>query len=469
MTTKFYAIIPLLLISIFSSANNIVITNASLSGQNTTAKTSIINFDVSWENSWRTSTNENNYDGAWIFVKYRKNGTTDWRHATISLTGATPASGAAFSIPTDGKGAFIHRSGNGIGNVSYAANQLVWTYGTDGILDNETVEIRVFALEMVYIPIGSFQLGSGGSEANTFQDGTSGIPYTVASNAAINLGTTAATLNPNGMGAASGTLPAAYPKGYNAFWVMKYECTQQQYVDFLNHLDLSRASVNTQASFFTGTHPNLVASAPERAMQFIGMNRTAAIADWSGLRPMTELEFEKTARGYNTPAVPNEYVWGTTAFVALSTVTNFGLSNETVATPVAANANVVSIYGNGVSVRAGLFARTAGSDRSLSGSTYYGVLNMGDNVTEVCATISNAAGRLFDAAVHGDGYVAASGNSDIATWTNFQAYGTKGGAYNSGTQDMQTSRRANSNIFTISYGTDSNQPNMGCRLVRTAP
>jgi hypothetical protein len=40
------------------------------------------------------------------------------------------------------------------------------------------------------------------------------------------------------------------------------------------------------------------------------MNRMAAFADWSGLRPMSELEYEKACRGYNTPAVPNEYAWG---------------------------------------------------------------------------------------------------------------------------------------------------------------
>ncbi len=466
MTRKFYVILPLMLISIFSSANNIVINNASLSGQNTVANTTIINFDVSWENSWRTSTNENNYDGAWIFIKYRKNSTTDWRHATINLSGNTASSGAAFSVSADGKGAFIYRSSNGIGNVSFAANQLIWDYGTDGVLDNETVEIRVFALEMVYIPTGSFQLGSGGTELNTFIDGTSG-PYLVANNNAINLGTIAGTLNPNGMGTASGSVPAAFPKGYNAFWIMKYECSQQQYVDFLNHLDLSRAALNTQASFFSGTHPNLVAPQPERAMQFIGMNRTASIADWSGLRPMTEMEFEKACRGYNTPAVPNEYVWGTTAFSSLTAVTNTGLSNETVSTPLTANSNINSTYG--LPVRTGLFARTSGSDRSLSGSTYYGLMNMGDNMNEVCVTIANAQGKLLDASIHGDGYVAPSGNSDITTWTAFQAYGLRGGSYNGGIVDAQTSRRSSANIFTITYGSDVNIVNFGCRLVRTAP
>ena len=88
--------------------------------------TEIINFDVAWENSWRTSTNESNYDGAWIFVKFRKQGTTDWRHCTINTTGFTAGTGGTFKVPTDGKGAFIYKAADGIGNVNYTGNQLIW-------------------------------------------------------------------------------------------------------------------------------------------------------------------------------------------------------------------------------------------------------------------------------------------------------------------------------------------------------
>ena len=38
----------------------------------------------------------------------------------------------------------------------------------------------------------------------------------------------------------------------------------------------------------------------------------ATYADWAGLRPMTELEFEKACRGPLKP-VPDEYAWGTAA------------------------------------------------------------------------------------------------------------------------------------------------------------
>ena len=455
------------ILTIFSMANNIVVSSGTLSGQNIIAHSEIITFNLSWDNSWRTSTNESNYDGAWLFVKFRKMGTTDWRHCTINTTGFVAGAGGTITVPTDSKGAFINRSADGLGTVTFTGNQLIWNYGVDGILDNETVEIRVFALEMVYIPTGSFQLGSGGSEITAFMDGTSGTPYLVASNAAINLGTTTGTLNPNTQGPTTGTIPAAYPKGYNAYWIMKYECSQQQYVDFLNHLDFARATANNSPAF-TGTHPGFIALQPERAVQSVGSGRTAALADWSGLRPMSELEYEKACRGYNTPALANEYVWGNTTVVPLITVSATGTSSEAVATPVTANANLATSYGN-LAVRVGLFARTSGSDRTLSGGTYYGVMNMGDNVYEDCVNMVAATGRALDASVHGDGYLAPSGNSDIPVWTAYTAYGLRGSAYNVTAPYARTSDRANINFFVTFVGSDSNISNGGIRLVRTAP
>ncbi len=452
-----------------AGANNITVSSATLSGQNITAHSEEINFNVGWDNSWRTSINESNYDGAWLFIKFRKMGTTDWRHCTLSTTGFTVGTGGTVTVPTDGKGAFIYRTADGIGNVSYTGNKLIWNYGIDGILDNETVEVRVFALEMVYIPQGSFQLGSGGSETNAFMDGTSNTSYLVANNNAIQLGTTAGTLNPNGQGLATGTIPAAFPKGFLPFWIMKYECSQQQYVDFLNHLDLARANTNNTnvGGAFTGTHPNFVASQPERALGNLGTFRTAALADWSGLRPYSELEYEKICRGYNTPAVPNEYAWGNTTINNLITVTTAGTSTETVATPANANANTAGAYS--FPVRVGLFARTTGSDRILSGGAYYGVMNMSDNMQEVVFSTVNATGKAIDATVNGDGYLDATGNSNISAWAPFGAYGIKGSSYSTGITQGRISDRVNVNFYTSVYGNDANLANASSRLARTAP
>lgn len=462
---KFLLFIGAGLTGCFAMANNITVTNATLSAQNTTTHTESIGFGVSWENSWRTSTNESNYDGAWIFVKFRKQGTQDWRHCTISTTGFTAGTGGTIKVPADGKGAFIYKSADGIGNVSYSGNQLIWNYGADGILDNETVEIRVFALEMVYIPTGSFFVGSGGTESAAFKDGSGVAPYLVT-NGAITTGTTTGTLNFNGNGTGS-PIPATFPTGYNAFWIMKYECTQQQYADFLNNIDQARATIlNSATTSVTGTHPNFTPVAPERASTQTGFKFNAALADWSGLRPYSELEFEKVSRGYNTPAVPNEYVWGTTTLNQLVTVSNAGLTNETVATPTIANANLQNSYGE--VTRAGLFARPTASTRELSGATYYGVMNMGDNTEEIVIFTGNVPGRSIVASVHGDGYLANDGYTDIVAWQSYQAFGLKGASYLNSSINARTSERGNANFF-ISYPSDNYTAGHGARLARTAP
>ena len=443
------------------NANNIVVANALLNSQNTTSKTSVINFDASWENSWRTSTNENNYDGAWIFVKFRKMGTLDWRHCTVTNTLSTAAPGAIFTVPTDGKGAFLYRAADGLGTINFVGNKLVWNYGVDGILDNETVEIRVFALEMVYVTPGTFQLGSGGTEGNAFSSGSTIFPYQVASNGAITVGTGSGNLNSNLRGIASGSIPAAFPKGFSAFWMMKYEASQQQFVDFLNHIDQLKA--NTLFPFtapVSGTHPNLIAAQPERAMNQGNEVRLAAMADWSGLRPFSELEFEKACRGFNTPAVSNEYAWGNTTLLSLNSVNDPGLTTESVNLPATANCIVNGTYGS--PVRVGIFARPTASTRALSGGTYYGIMNMGDNVGELCFTISTA-GLLNTEAIHGDGFLSSNGSTDITNWQSATAYGIRGGAFNFGGPAARISERASTNDPNA-FGTSN-----GFRMVRTAP
>lgn len=447
-----------------ASANNITVSNTGLTGQNTTSDFTLVTFDLAWENSWRTSTNESNYDGAWIFVKFRKNGTNDWRHCTISGTGNTPGAGSAFSVPTDGKGAFIYRSANGLGGVSFTGNLLQWNYGVDGVADNDSVEVRVFALEMAYVTPGSFYLGSGGTEPNAFENGSSGTPYQVTSNSAITIGTATGNLN---VVSGTGSIPAAYPKGFAAFWIMKYETSQQQYVDFLNHIDLLRANANGAPGIFTGTHPALIAPQPERAMGTLGFQYSAALADWSGLRPMTELEFEKASRGQNINSVPNEYVWGSTAVTELTSTITTGMADESVATPVTANANLANGYA-GRLARVGLFARPSGSTRSLSGGTYYGVMNMGDNVIENVITATSTQGRAVDAAVHGDGYLAADGKSNITAWTSYLAWGMRGGGASDPSTAARTSDRSRATFYS-SYSNDFPGGIHGVRMVRTAP
>jgi len=48
-------------------ANNLTITNVSLTKPDSANSTITVQFDISWDNSWR---NYINYDAVWVFVKY---------------------------------------------------------------------------------------------------------------------------------------------------------------------------------------------------------------------------------------------------------------------------------------------------------------------------------------------------------------------------------------------------------------
>ena len=107
------------------SANNITISNLSLTGKNTGSKYILVQFDFSWENSWRTSSAPNNWDAAWVFVKYRVSG-GEWHHATQNLTGFTVPSGSTITPSPDGKGMFIYRSSDGSGTNNWTNAKIRW-------------------------------------------------------------------------------------------------------------------------------------------------------------------------------------------------------------------------------------------------------------------------------------------------------------------------------------------------------
>ncbi|MEI7726951.1 MAG: SUMF1/EgtB/PvdO family nonheme iron enzyme, partial [Bacteroidota bacterium] len=336
------------------SANNISISNLVLTGKNTGSHYTMVQFDISWENSWRTSTNESNWDAAWIFVKFRVAGGT-WQHSWLNDDGHTaPAGstispgfltpGAAFNSTTNpGLGVFIYRSAIGAGTFTKTGVQLRWNYGANSLGDGDIVEVKVFAIEMVYVPQGAFAVGSGGTESGSFTNGswTSGatIPLSISSESALTIAHTAGNLwgtsvsGDNTIGGA-GTLPAVFPKGYGAFYCMKYEMSQQQYVDFLNTLTSTQAT-NRYSSGSTGYRYGISVSGgvystsnPYVACNFLSWMDGAAYTDWAGLRPMTELEFEKACRGTATP-VAGENAWGNTTATAAINITNGGANNET--------------------------------------------------------------------------------------------------------------------------------------------
>lgn len=437
-------------------ANNIIISNISLTGQNVALDFTLVQFDISWDNSWRTSTLESNYDAAWIFIKYKikDDSLFKWRHATLNTTGHTVPAGSIITTPADGKGMFIYRNANGTGSVSFTGAQLRWNYGVDGLADDDSVTVCVFAIEMVYVPTGGFSVGDGTiiTVTGQFSAGTGTASFLVTSEGALTLGGGGAgslgNRNRAGMltlddfnDATARALPAAFPKGYNAFYCMKYEITEAQYLDFLNKLDGTQGPARVNTGFsgtsrytITGVWPAYSTSAPERACSRLNWADCAAYADWAALRPMTELEYEKACRG-PMPSTINEYAWGNSLIAGGAyTLINSGLINEAVSAGYASSPTGNASYSvtdgaiNGP-LRNGIFA-TAASDRIESGASYYGIMELTGNMWEHCVTVGHAAGRAFTG-VHGDGSLTLSGFANAANWPGASAAGTgmRGGSW----------------------------------------
>lgn len=491
-----FVLAGLMVMATASRANNVSVTNITLTGTDTGY--THVQCDVSWNNAWKASwtpqdsTTVTNWDAAWVFVKYRVTPNGAWQHASLSTNRAdhvVPA-GAALDVGLTGNkgvGVFLYRSAEGNGTWTNTV-KLRWVYAQDGISRTTPVDVCVHAIEMVYVPKGSFYAGDGAADAGicNFENGKGTNALQITSEGALTLGGGAVGSlgNNNASGAigpaddfndvTSQALPAAFPKGYNAFYCMKYEVSQGQYAAFLNQLTPAQAGNRypndlNQARFTISSNANVyAANAPERACNWLSWPDNAAYSDWAGLRPMTELEFEKACRGAAAP-LAREYACGLAD--TPTAITNFfstdGSGVET-ALPATANINVLGLTPGGP-VRCGIFA-TASSGRAASGATYWGIMEMSGNLWEIAITVGHATGRAFTG-VTGDGTLDAAGNADVSLWPSSsasQAYGCgiRGGQFGTSLDHSRTSGRR---LAAYSLEIMGRISSVGCRAVRTAP
>ncbi len=495
----------------FGECSGIEITNVSVGARNSGTGNVTITFDASWANSWRSTGGgapaPNNWDAAWIFVKFRKNG-GDWEHASLNDAGHTAPNGAelsvgfedtsaVFNISTNpAVGAFLYRASNGTGTFSPAGVSLSWKYTQDGVDDDDTLEVRVFGIEMVYVPEGDFFAGDKSNANDALRQGSSDTdPWYIAnehsittSNTAGNgsgVGTTASVYyHPGGSDAAGSvyTLPDAYPKGAQAFYVMKGEISQDQWQSFFNSLNSSQKSTRdttgatgknsdsltyrnnlSWAGSGDATLPDQGSGATYRtvAMNYLSWADVAAYLDWAGLRPLSELEFERAGRG-PYPAVANEYAWGSTSVTQATSLTGGGgVSERGQSGSNAAYGSHASIQGP---VRVGSFAYNVAT-RIDSGSGYYGSMNLSDNVAEVAVTLGSSSGRSFEGRRHGDGALDASGDHNVSSWpaTNGTGVGYRGGRWSQSATSMTLSYRGEA-----AAGGSARTNDVGGRGVRVA-
>ena len=483
------AAVVLLLAAGSAWANNLVVTNVVVSARDT--NTAFVAFDLSWENSWR-DTNVN-HDAAWVFFKVRQQGTTDWtNHVVLEGTGTNPAGYAVGTgtpiemiVPTDKVGLFVRRSQQGAGNVSVAGVKAVWNIAASGMASTSIVEMTACAVEMVYVAEGSFEAGDGQSDQKQFTKTliNTGDPTVAPSGSPLAGG------YPSGGGSYPAAAPSTtnWPNGYNAFYCMKHEITQGQYTDFLNMLTRAQQAtccIATNLNYYMSTNaggsatvqyrntvqlttdpgsPNprvYTTVTPDRACNYLSWADGCAFADWAGLRPMTDLEFEKACRG-PTAAVAGEYAWGTNTSTAISGLQGTDGSGQEYYT--AGNLHVLDNGGPSGPVRAGIFA-TATSSRQQAGASYWGIMELSGNVWERSVTIASAGGGFTG--LHGDGNLDATGNANVTAWpgTGASGAGFRGGNWYDGATCARASDR-----FSAAYVDSGSEHRYGWRGVRAAP
>jgi formylglycine-generating enzyme required for sulfatase activity len=368
-------------------ANGITVSNLNV---NQAAGT--VTFDISWQNSWRDA---ENWDAAWVFVKFRDCNvpkTNPFSHGLISTTltdhtfpaslEPTCADGTAPCIDPspNNTGVMLRRTSNGFGTVSGTVTLRVTNLPATGNYD-----VRVIAIEMVFIPQGAFYVGDATS-LNSIR--TSSID-----NSPIHITSEAALPNISSFGSVNYSLTANFRKGFAAFYIMKYEISQGQYTDFLNTIGQTQASnrfPNAYNSYRNRVQYNVLTvdyatDRPDRAMNYLSWSDVVAYLDWAALRPLTELEYEKACRGPLAP-VPYEYVWGTTSYTPGVTLSGAEDGTETFTDPGAnmrrITDNITGGDGGQGPARVGIFATPTTDTRAAAGASYWGVLNLSDNVGE---------------------------------------------------------------------------------------
>jgi formylglycine-generating enzyme required for sulfatase activity len=457
-------------------------------------------FTISWDNSWFTTLGSNNWDAVWIFVK-RQNCTDNlWKHALLNTSsGAHSVTGGLVQVDAvaDGMGVYIRRFAVGAGSVPTATVTLSLQ-----IAANTVDNFQIHGIEMVAVPQGDFALGTG-SSANIANCNYAPITITSAIQASgIN---TAAFNGPCSINDYHSSLPATFPLGWNNFYAMKYEISQDQYAAFLNTLtytqQTSRMSVNPSSAVGTPIFgattnrngleiqvPGVVSNVPALigsdlnnnnvwnenadgqniACNWINWQDLIAYLDWSAMRPMTEFEFEKLCRGTEPYFGFTEYAWGTSSLLGASgaALNNAGTPSET-STSAGLGLCAYSIAGATGPLRCGFAA--ALTTRQQAGAGFYGNMELSGNVWEQCIGGRSQVNISTFTTANGNGALNTAGFCDIFTWPANGGANTgtalRGGAWNSAAQTLNTGDRSGRGINNPSTS-NTRADNVGGRGVR---
>ncbi len=297
-------------------------------------------------------------------------------------------------------------------------------------------------------------------------------------------------------------LPPTYPSGYDGFFTMKYEVTQEQYVSFLNKQSYTAQYTRTIGGILDGVREGEYVFGPDRtvpsfrngivlqakpgrdrlafefacnlnagelpgaaggghtvACNYLSIRDMLAYADWTGLRPLSELEYEKAGRAPWPAWSDGEYAWGTAEAVAGSGLTAAATEAEHFST---GNVNALNVLEG--PVRAGSFLKNSASGGS-AGVSFWGVEDLSGNLAEIYYNTSALGLQLTDS-IHGNGYLDQIGDCDvdIKQWPlDPEAFGVRGGSFDSeGTEELRLSDRSKMDRYFTDL--DDRRAEVGFRL-----
>ncbi len=398
----------LLFMTSMVNANNMLVQNVTTLGNDAVNKTIQVQFDISWDNSWR---DEINYDAAWIFMKF-KNASGVWQHVQLNQTGFMAGTGTAntVQVTNDKVGSWLYRSGLGSGTFTSTSMQLQWNYGLSGLTSVIGLEVRVFAVEMVYVPEGEFNCAKnytpyiGNYTCYAPAGNVVVINNRLSPTISLFDGTSFDMRIKGGVGTDynnDGIIEnTSYPTGYSAFYCLKYQLSEQQYTDFLNTLTQTQvANVGIAGISIFSNDGQYFSSNPNLGCKNGNSLRLFSFGDWSGLRPMSFWEYNKAMYGPIQPVLGTSNIGSFEIFTAGGQY--FGFSS-------------VPEWGG-----------SGNSTRGTSDATFYGIMQMtaaakeddDDNVNfyNTMEPAIKPSGFNFSG-LNGDGVISSTGESDVLGW-----------------------------------------------------
>ena len=454
-------------------ANGVQISNLTYDEANHT-----INFDLvvadqfRYTSTWNSSTR--------IFAKYKNANGSTFETLYFNQTGHTVASSSnGFTLTYENTGHRVRVDSidywMGITifpNINYMASDTLNV--TLAIGDNMTLlnpDIKVFATEMIranYLTDDQWYLGDAISP-NRWHVGDDTLAAFFCDDFSpfdtINIGNGPNDLNTLLPG---GSLPSSFTGRVliPPVSMMRYNISQEQYVDFLNCLTRIQQNERTMIDLSGTTSPaqfvmtNYTGQVPSRngiscptnigtgpieffcdlnmngignevddgqniACNHLSVHDMLAYLDWAGLRPINEFHYEWLCRGENIP-VPGEYAWGSTDLNSVGGVLNAGRSDE--------RNSLLGVDGPNININVRRVGIAAGDSttRVQAGATTWGHMDMSGNGAEIVRCLFESTD--FVNMIVGDGQLDLMGNHNELNWEG--NYTHKGKFYSTDTQTV---------------------------------